>query len=89
MLWGDVTFTQIGVPPFVTSRHLLVFPPPSLSGVTSFMDGPLEKNDFWDKLKNRIHKFELLKFLCTNLDQFFRDGQKTLNILPQKFKFHR
>ena len=40
-LWGDVTSNQIGVPPFVTLRHLLEVPPPSLSEVTSFMDGPL------------------------------------------------
>ena len=36
----DVPSDRIGVPPFVTSSHLLVVPPPSLSGVMSFMDGP-------------------------------------------------
>lgn len=39
--WGDVTSDIIGVPPFVTSSHLLGVTPPSLSGVTSFMDSPL------------------------------------------------
>ena len=39
--WGDITSCKIRVPPFVTPSHLLGFPPPSLSRVTSFMDGPL------------------------------------------------
>ena len=39
-LRGDVTSAKNGVPPLVTSRHLFGVPPPSPSGVTSFMDGP-------------------------------------------------
>ena len=36
----DVPSDRIGVPPFVTSSHLLVVPPPSLYEVMSFMDCP-------------------------------------------------
>ena len=44
---SDITSPKIGVPPFVTSCHLLVVCRPSLSGMTSSMDGPLEHKTYY------------------------------------------